>query len=259
MKRYIRIIIPVLIAMLVIGFAFIRTGQTTATRPKVPRPATYSFDEAQQIAEENLPKFMQSIGSQSQDYGFKNNEETTHATLGKPYIMYSFDLLESADHTTLQGDIRDHLDGGTAIGFPVLVDGEPRSLMSVEYRDGVWQNGTWTSYWPGLGIIVQMQNRLASQGITERVDMLGFGFGWSMFGLIDHNGQTMLIPLQDTGKYFPELDFSGDHLYTLDEVLPLVQVQAKLAVEEIDRQNRDMLSRMPTQAPSLEPTNTTAP
>ena len=257
MKRYLRFIIPLLIVALAVGFAITRTNQTTATRQKMPKPPSYPFDEARKIAEENLPKFMRSMAQQYERYGLKDAEEAQRAMLGVPYIGYSFDFLELANGDLLEGALRSHLDGGTDILFPVLIDDQVHAVMSVAYRKGQWQDGVWSSYAPTM--IVALQERLIAKGITEHVDQVNFGTVQTIFGMIDYKGQTMLIPLQDEGKYFPELDFSGDRMYTLDEVLPLVRVQAQRAVEDIERQNREMLLRMPTQGPSPIPGPTATP
>ncbi len=257
MQRHLRFIIPILIIGVAISFAATRTNQTIATRHTMPKPPSYPFDEARKIAEANLPKFMQSIGMNYATYGFKSVDGLSRATLGIPYVGYSFDLLNVPESASLKGDIRDYLDGGVQITFPVLVDNEMHASMEVEFRDGKWQDGPWSSYTPKM--IVGLQERLVAKGITERLDQVNFGFVQTIFGMIDYNGQTMLIPLQDAGNYFPELDFSSDRMYTLDEVLPLVRVQAQHMVEEIDRQNQEMMLHMPTQGPTLTPAPTATP
>ena len=69
--------------------------------------------------------------------------------------------------------------------------------------------------------------------------------------MVEYKEQLWLIPLSDYWKYFPTLDMSGTHMYTLDEVLPLVHEQAKIWLEESDRMNMDlMLTPRPTQRPS---------
>ncbi len=259
MKRVLRILIPIVVITLVIGFVVVRITQTTASHQKMPKPATYPFDDARKLAEERLPSLSHLIGIDAAGSGLTNPDVSQRVTLGMPFIDYHFDLDAMAASATVQSDIRNQLDGGVNIDFPVLVDGKPNTILTIGYRNQNWAFVGLGGYSPAQ--LVALQERLETQGIMGRVDLLVFGPGWSMFAMVDDKGQTFLIPLEDSAKYFPELDFSGDQMYALSEVLPLVHVQAQRVVEDSDRQNRDMLSRMPTQGPTSisEPTATPEP
>lgn len=248
MKRIIYLLIPVLSVLAILTFMFLQSPRTVATRHTHPKPPSYPFEEAEKIAQANLPRFIESVGSNYAGFGFMSEDELKRATLGKPYLIYSFDARLMADSNYRRADFRDSLDGGTTIEFPVLVDDQPRSNMTVVYRDGSWQDGSWGGYRPDG--IVAAQRWLASQGIDERVDLVSFGLAWTAFGMVEYKGQLWLIPFHDNAEFFPSLDMSTMRFYALDEVLPLVHEQAKIWVEESDRMNMDlMLTPRPTQRP----------
>lgn len=141
MKRYLYVLIPLLAVALLLGYWLSQSSRTVATRARLPKPPSYPFEEAEKIAQTNLPRYIAAVGADYATSGFKSQEELKRATLGKPYISYGFDLRFMADTNYRIADFRDALDGGVNIEFPILVDDLPRSNISVAYRDGVWQDG----------------------------------------------------------------------------------------------------------------------
>ena len=249
MKRILYLLIPVLGVLAILTFMFLQSPRTVATRHTHPKPPSYPFEEAEKIAQANLPRFIESVGSNYAGFGFMSEDELKRATLGRPYLIYSFDARLMADKQYRRADFRDSLEGGTTIEFPVLVDDQPRSNMTVVYNDGSWQDGSWGGYRPDG--IVAAQRWLASQGIDERVDLVSFGLAWTAFGMLEYKGQLLLIPFHDNAELFPSLDMSSMRFYTLDEVLPLVHEQAKIWLEESEKMNMDLMQTpRPTQHPS---------
>ena len=141
MKRILYLLIPALALIVILGFMLTQSSGIVATRHTHPKPPSYPFEEAEKIAQANLPRFTASVGYDYVGFGFKSEDELKRATLGKPYLSYGFDARLMADKQYRRADFRDSLDGGTTIEFPVLVDNEPRSNITVDYRDGVWQGG----------------------------------------------------------------------------------------------------------------------
>jgi hypothetical protein len=245
MKRYVPFIVALLIGVVALGFTFTQSQRSTASRSRLPLPPSYPFEEAEKLAQAELALWVPSLQISYQDYGFKSEDETKRATLGKPYISYGFDIQAMADQNYRSQPFRATLEGGVNIEFPVLVDGEPRTTLTIGYRNQRWQSTSNGGYWPGR--IVGLQERLAKQGITGRVDLIAFGIGWSEFGLVEHDGQTFLILLQDVGGHFQSLDLTGDRMYPLDEVLPIIHAESKVLVDQFAKQDefaRDLMKRI---------------
>ncbi len=186
-------------------------------------------------------------------------DEVHRARLGTPYIQYDVDTLRLAKPSYEQGNFKDLLVGGTNINFPIFVDNVPRSTISVGYSEG-----TWRPYAAGGNPerIIQVQQLLADQGITERLDILTLIVGPDIsaidFGMLEHQGRTWLIPLRDPEQRLAELDFSGRRMYAVDEVLPLLHDLASKVVDQLHM--RECIYKQRPTAPSFPtpvPTNTT--
>lgn len=247
-----------LIVLSVVGITVVYNRSITATSPRLPKPPSYPFAEAEKMAYEKLPLWLESIQNTNScvDFGFKNCEETQHATLGTPYIIYSFNIQDMTKRLSMQGNIRDQLDGGVDIVFPVLFDGEARSVILVAYKNDTWAVGSYGGFQPTR--IVGLQQRLQAQGIQERVDVVGFSD--AVFGLLDYKRQTILIPLEDRKNIFPELDWSGNHMYQLAEIVPLVHVQAQKMMSEYERNIRESEERNRNRTPFVrQPTRVVEP
>ncbi|GAB4121661.1 MAG: hypothetical protein Fur005_34830 [Roseiflexaceae bacterium] len=165
-----------------------------------------------------------------------------------------------ADPAYQRASFQDLLDGGANIEFPILVDGEPRSNISVGYREKQWLVVGYGGYWPGF--IVSLQEHLAAAGIHDRVDLVVFGVSWATFGMIEHDGQTMVIPLHDAYGMFSTLDFQSNRMYRLDEILTVIHEQAKIVADQSKKQDRRMreeLTRMPPQPTMSIPTDEPMP
>ncbi len=259
MKPYLRMLVPILIAIIVVASIAMWASRTIATRHTMPKPPSYPLDEIQKIAEEQFPIVIQALGRSPEMYGFKNQDELSRAELGGSFIGYGIDVADVPTDNALKGNIRDRLEGGVTVTFPILVDDHVRAAMDIEYRDGVWQRGMFGGTGPQWELAIAAKQRLSAQGITGRLDVVMFKAGASIFGMVDAQGQTYLIPLSDAGKLFPELDFGGQQMYTFQEVLPLMRVQAQRIVTEVERQNQENLLRMPSPPPTLTPAPTATP
>lgn len=224
---------------------------------KLPRPASYNFDELASMARTKMPKEWQ---VQDGVVYYDDVDDPGQLMFGKPYIHYMIDMQHMAGPEYARQSFQDDLSGGGEVSFPILVDGEVINSISLFYVDGLWQasQGTLGSYYTQSVPFHELQKRLAARAISERVDSLSFGFSTS-FGLIQYQGQTMLIPINDPGGLFPELDFKSDRMYSLAEIVPLLHERAQQLIAEAERQQREATPRPALPAYPVEPTASAYP
>jgi hypothetical protein len=222
-----------------------------ATYRREPLPPSYPFDEARAIAAKDLLLFRSHMMSTPKDFGLSAEEEISRTVLGRPYLSYVFVLPSLADDAYRSSSFFEQLvDGGHNIHFPVLVDGEGRTSMTVMYADQKWQSGSWGGY--NTRTLVKLQRQLVQEGFSGRVDLVIFPPFGADFGLIEDQGALFLIPLHDPLNMFPSLDFRGTQRYKLEAVLPLLHEQARIDMDNANVMSRTMLA-MPTSEPQQEP------
>jgi hypothetical protein len=262
-----------LFALLVIGVCILAAATfwmsgATALRYRMPKPPSYPFDQIQKVAEMHFPQAIESMRVGYQSFGFTSIDDVQRAELGSPVIEYSLDPTNMPSEFDLKGNLRERLDGGVVVAFPVLVDGTVHAKLLVEYRDGVWQRGGWSSVssstWQA---ILAAAADLEAHGQDPRFALLYFGGGEPTFALYEDQDEPYLVPLSDGGKIFPELEFGGKRSYPMRELLPVLRTHAQRLVADFERNNQIIQSQIvpapptPTEVPAtkVQPSATSLP
>ncbi len=229
----------VVVCILVAAGVWIQAS--TAARPD---PSSYPMTEIQSVAEQSLPLVIQGLGSSPKDYHFNDSSEVQRLTLGPPIMIYG--LNQTILDAPFAGNARTYFDHGTAVHYPLLLDGKTRAYLTVENNAGSWKLGEFGYMdWPWDQLIAKRQE-LSQQRITDQVDFLVVLPG-TIFAMYDNKGQFQLIPLRDVYGDFPQLTTKAQsQVYPLEDVLPLIRAHVQRKVE----QNKQQGTAVPP--PSIE-------
>jgi hypothetical protein len=221
----------------------------TAARPD---PATYPMQEIQSVAEHSLPLVIQGLSSAPRDYHLNDSSEVQRLTLGPPIIIYG--ISQTTLDAPFSGNARTYFDHGTAVHYPLLLDGNTRAYLTVENNDGSWKLGEYGYMDRPWDQLIAKREELSQQRITNQVDFL-FVFPSTIFAMYEDKGQTYVMPLRDLYTDFPQLsEPTQPQVYPLEDVLPLLRAH----VAELIEQNRQQGTAVP-RAPLMPPLLTVLP
>ena len=175
------------------------------------------------------------------NYGFKDEQELARATLGNPYQV--FVLSPEAVQAYQPGQhIASILTQEPRLEFPVLVDGQARSLLTVVQLDGRWQIVGFGAF-PNSQKLVQLQERLAKTNAV--IKLIRFDETWSTFALVEQDNQAMLIHLSSLPGLFKEIDRDNLTPYKPQDFMPKVRkaFEERVAAEQTRQKHENSLGQ----------------
>ncbi len=163
-KLSIQLFVGILVVCVLVA-AGVWVQASTAARPD---PASYPMQEIQSIAEQSLPLVVQGLSSAPGDYHFTDRSEVQRLILGPPIMIYG--LNQTTLDASFSGNARTYFDHGTAVHYPLLLDGRTRAYLTVENTGGSWKLGEFGYMdWPWDQLIAK-RAELSQQRISDQVD-----------------------------------------------------------------------------------------
>lgn len=102
-------------------------------------PEMRTLDEVWEVAREGLPRFLGLISvGDLKDFGFEGLDELEVATLSDPYEVYTIST-ESLRSYSKESKVAFLLSSTNQWYFPVMVNNEPRVMLTVAQSEGKWQ------------------------------------------------------------------------------------------------------------------------
>lgn len=200
--------------------AMIFSGYVTAVCAEDPP------EPAKQAAEAGLALFLKAIPVQYLGYfNFSNPQELEQAILGTPFRMYTIapqDILNYQAGTP----VSQILVPRTVWFFPVVVNGESRTLLEVQLMKGVWQAvGIGNSGTAKLWAIAQKAWHTVEgyESVFVRVFQ-----AQADFVVLTHQGDIKMIPLESVQK---ALDLAQEGAYNPAEIIVGLQQSVQKNLE----------------------------
>jgi hypothetical protein len=145
-----------------------------------------------------LPRMLRAIPEKDlQSYGFSDRRETSRATLGEPFRLYT--LEPEAIIACAQG--RTSLLEAQPTNrwlFPVLCDDRPRTTLAVAYLDGAWQAIEIGGLSPVPQMLELARQWPAAQGYRLRYILVLPG--GAQLVEVAHESTSDLVPLESTAR-----------------------------------------------------------
>jgi hypothetical protein len=184
-------------------------------------------------AHDALPNILKHIGNDYQNYGFNDQHEVDTATLTSPYEILA--LLPEAVHQYHSGQrIANIARQEQWWEFPVVVNGEPRGLLSVVQMNGQWQGVSFGALPLSRQVVrLQKQPNMSRVAIKfVRVPQIH-----ATFALIEQGNQERLIHLASHPRLLQGIDKENLTAYSPEEIMPQID-QALREVSQGDQANR---------------------
>jgi hypothetical protein len=217
------------------AFCAILTAALLAATLSGPSAAEALPEGLEKAARDGLPEFLKEIPpGEIEHFGFHNPGELERATVGKPFLV----------HFLHAGEILGYSDGqlGTLSArattqweFPVLCDGVPRTLLTVDHVDGSWEAVGIGGLSPAPELEVLRERWPEDQGHELRyVCVLQTG---SQFIQVVGKGVDAFVPVESTARALGILAEGEPFDYTptsIDELVPVLAplVRANIALDE---------------------------
>lgn len=189
--------------------------------------------EVRQAAEEGLPRFLSLISQEDlEDFGFHSVGELQAATLGEPYKVYtltpqSLGSYEKGSKLSLM------ISETNSWYFPVMVEGEARTILTVSFLEGRWQAGDIGGLALPQNLQMlgsQMPTLLEEKGVSGAYStkFVRIFQGYLDFVVVDSSRGEFVIPLLADPSW---LDVQNNKLYTPEEIMPKVAELVQRAIQ----------------------------
>ena len=217
------------------AFCAILTAALLAATLSGPSAAETLPEGLEKAARDGLPEFLNEIPpGEIEHFGFHNPGELERATVGKPFLVHFLHAGEILGYSDGRlGTLSAHVT--TQWEFPVLCDGAPRTLLTVDYIDGSWEAVGIGGLSPAPELEVLRERWPEDQGYELRyVCVLQTG---SQFIQVVGKGVDAFVPVESTARALGILveDEAFDYAATsIDELVPVLAplVRANIALDE---------------------------
>lgn len=199
--------------------------------------------EVQQAAQKGLSHFLSTIpASELANMGLMNQEEVKAATLGTPFEVFT--LTPAALDAYQSGQRLAPLVSTTNTWmYPILVHGNPRTLLEVAFINGRWEPGAIGGNFLAPRLI-EMQKSSTRLMETQKSSTHSLGLRKRPGGqhmrfvrIFQVQQDFMLLEAADGDYLYPVianrlLSLSGETLYTPEQVVPQLKEKVKAAIEQ---------------------------
>jgi hypothetical protein len=176
--------------------------------------------EVVDVAAESLQGWLQAIPPDGLNhFSFNDEGEFRRTTLGEPFLTHYIQAPEimayadgAIDHVTIRPT--------TMWEFPVMCDGTPRTLLTVDLMDGVWTAVGIGGLSPAVEIAEMASWWPVSEGYELKYVRV-FQSG-SQFIQVTGNGLSDLVPIESTARSLGMIDQDESYDYPLMEVSDVI-------------------------------------
>jgi len=200
--------------------------------------ATYAATVPAEVidaANGGLPKFLDLIQADDvRHYGFDNPAELSRVVLGNPFLIYTLwpdDILAFAEGRAVDLPIRPT----SMWQFPVLCDGEVRTLLTVDLMDGRWEAVKIGGLAPGPEM-AGLAERWQESGGYDLKYVHVFQTG-SQFIAVTREKTTRFVPIEWTARALGLLHEEEEFRYRRmnpSEIIPVLAPHVRANVELIE-------------------------
>jgi len=185
-------------------------------------------------AEVGLPKFLGFVPlDELEHYGFRDAAELNRASLGSGFLVHTMmpvDILAFADGDADGVPVR-----ATRMWlFPVMCDGTPRTLLTVDWMENGWEAVNLGGVSPGPEMI-ELAGRYPESAGSELAYVRVFQTG-SQFVMVAAEGRSRLIPLEWTARSLGMIEADEPFFYRemdISEVTAFLAPHVRGSLERI--------------------------